>query len=830
MKNSIFNVFTLPKTGMMSHLSMSSKPKLSLLVRFMLAASILTPALYGSFLPASLCTASCNNFLNPSSPKYHSNREVYSTMNPKLELNVRSNPNLNQNFDPKRQLITNSWSSLRVLRTPPIPAEIRETIAIVQLEKPATEQEIRKLVAAYPGLELRFIFREAFAGFSVKGQPDAIAGLTRNRQIMTVSPVNHYHAEMAENVKMIGGESVRGYYDANGNRLTGKGVTVGVIDTGVDYTHPDLRRNYGGGRDVVDGDRDPMETKSDKGSGQETIHGTHVAGIIAANGRIRGVAPEAKIIAYRALGPGGAGTTEQVLAAIEQAIKDKVDILNLSLGNDVNGPDLPISLALNRAVDKGIIAVAATGNAGPNVWTVGAPGTAGKALSVGASTPTTEVPYILIEGSRQKIRIEPMARSKKWDFDHTIAIAEAGLGRKKEMKARAVKGKIALIKRGGLTFSEKAQNARAAGAIGVLIYNNTAGNFTGSLEKPMPIPVGSLSKEAGEFFKKRKHAAVQLKAIEEKDRIAEFSSRGPVTGSWEIKPDVVAPGVAIQSTIPGGYRVMQGTSMATPHVAGACALLKQAHPDWQPGKIKAALMNTAKPLVKTGGTFYHPYEQGAGRIQVDAAVKAQTLVMPGSLQFGKFQLADQKNQHKAYATIENTGKKPLAYSFTIPEPAEGLSWHFPLSFILQPGERREVVIELAVEPHLFKQKIFDGFIGLNAGINRIQIPYIYVLEEPDYPRVMGFDIGAGDRPGSYRYEVYLPGGAEEFGIALFHQDDYRFIGFLDTGRNVKKGMLRKEISAKQLPTEGTYLAKVFAKKANQEDFIETQVTISKEAD
>ncbi|MDV2887781.1 S8 family serine peptidase, partial [Alkalihalophilus pseudofirmus] len=93
---------------------------------------------------------------------------------------------------------------------------------------------------------------------------------------------------------------------------------------------------------------DPMETLT---AGKATIHGTHVAGVIAANGKIKGVAPEAKIVAYRALGPGGGGTTEQVLAAIDQAIKDKVDIINLSLGNSINGPDLPISLALDRAVN-----------------------------------------------------------------------------------------------------------------------------------------------------------------------------------------------------------------------------------------------------------------------------------------------------------------------------------------------------------------------------------------------------------------------------------------------------------------------------------------------
>ena len=112
-----------------------------------------------------------------------------------------------------------------------------------------------------------------------------------------------------------------------------------------------------------------------------------------------------------------------------------------------------------------------------------------------------------------------------------------------------------------------------------------------------------------------------------------------------------------------------------------------------------------------------------------------------------------------------------------------------------------------------------------AGKDTIQLPYIYVLEEPNYPRVMGFDFKDGDKPGTYRYEVYLPGGAEEFGIALFHPDDYRFVGFIDTIWNVKKGMLTKEVSVEHLPGPGAYLVKVFAKKAGKEDFIETMITI-----
>jgi minor extracellular serine protease Vpr len=212
---------------------------------------------------------------------------------------------------------------------------------------------------------------------------------------------------------------------------------------------------------------------------------------------------------------------------------------------------------------------------------------------------------------------------------------------------------------------------------------------------------------------------------------------------------------------------------------------------------------------------------------VDRAVNVESLVTPSSLQFGKFQLAGQENRHKAYITVENTSDHQQRYSFKLPSPANGLLWKFPLSFTLAPNEKKEVEIELAIDPKHFKQKLYDGYLTLQAGSAEIQLPYIYVLEEPNYPRVMGFDFGAGDKAGTYRYEVYLPGGADEFGIALFDAHDYRFVGFLDIGKNVEKGLVKKEISSDQLPPEGTYLAKVFAKKYQKEDFIEKIITILK---
>ncbi|PEQ92581.1 peptidase S8 [Bacillus sp. AFS006103] len=732
-----------------------------------------------------------------------------------------------------------AFQTPKILIHPQITKSTQETTAIIILDKAHTDREIRQIIQPYKDVKLRRVFHDALDGFSVAGSTESLAKLGRSHeQIRSVSPVITYQAETEESVKIIGGDEVRSFFDKKNQRLTGKGVTVGVIDTGVDYTHPDLKRNYAGGRDLVDNDRDPMETLA---IGKATIHGTHVAGIIAANGKIKGVAPEAKIVAYRALGPGGGGTTEQVLAAIDQAIKDKVDIVNLSLGNDINGPDLPISLALNRAVDRGIVAVAASGNSGPDVWSVGSPGTASKAISVGASTPTLETPYLLIEGSRDKFRIEPLEGSANWALDRSADIIDGGMGRSDELKN--VDGKIALIKRGILTFSKKAENAKRAGAKAVLIYNNmSGGRFMGNLDTQMSLPVGAISKEDGVILQKAlksQPTSARVTVREDQDQLADFSSRGPVTGTWEIKPDIVAPGVAIHSTIPGGYLSLQGTSMAAPHVAGACALIKQAHPDWTPEEIKAALMNTAKPLadsgttdhvgkgnLSSGSTYYRTYEQGAGRIQVDEAIKATSLVSPSSLRFGKF--TEQSDDHKAYLHVVNTSNQDQRYSFAIPPHVVGIDWRLPLTFTLKPKETRDITIELTVDPELFKGKIYDGYLRLEAGGSTIRIPYLYVLAEPNYPRVMGFDFAEGDKPGQYRYEVYLPGGAEEFGIALFNPEDYRFVGFLDTITNVKKGLIRKDIEAEMLPANGNYLVKVFAIKAGREDHMERMITIDRQ--
>lgn len=411
-------------------------------------------------------------------------------------------------------------------------------------------------------------------------------------------------------------------------------------------------------------------------------------------------------------------------------------------------------------------------------------------------------------------------------LDRERKLIDGGIGRKQDIEA--AEGKMVLIKRGVIPFTEKVKNAEKAGASAVLIYNNEKGNFSGGLESKSGIPAASITKKDGEWLKEQIDSggislATSFKKI--KDTIAMFSSRGPVTSTWEIKPDVVAPGVDIDSTVPDGYEALQGTSMAAPHVAGAAALIKQAHPDWNPVQVKAALMNTAKQLTDEKGKTLSPHIQGAGRIQVDKAVAAETLIYPSSLTFGLFHKKERRLEKKMKLTIDNQSNKTQTYHFNLPKREEGLQWEMPFSFSLKPEETKTVTIELEIEPPAIKKGIHQGFLSVEGGGKTYSIPYLFSIEEPDYPRIMGFQYGFDPKEGSYMYEVYLPRGADELGIALFDPNTFHFIRLLDYKKEVERGIVKVKLDEEQLGKEGEYKALVFAKKAGKEDVFETNILV-----
>lgn len=675
----------------------------------------------------------------------------------------------------------------------------------------------------YPAVEVVAVYEKLFTGLAIRGKEQYLKQLGSLDFIQAIHPVQTYRAlsEFGSHVRFQG---LRRFSNAasssfvfpnqlNDTKYTGKGVKVGVIDTGIDYSHPDLKKNYKGGYDAVDLDDDPMETKPEEGI--PTLHGSHVAGIIAANGNLKGVAPDAEVYAYRALGPGGSGTSVQVIAAMEEAAKDGVDIMNLSLGNTVNGPDYPTSIAVNRAEALGIAVVVANGNDGPGLWTVGSPATAAGGLGVGAASHPQTVPYLEETLHHFKIPLTLMKGSTAWDLERGAYIADG------DRPESDLKGKLALMEREKeRPFSEKAAEAEARGAIGVLICNNEKGALQGALDEtrePVSIPVAAISQSAGKWLKEQLKEKEQLylnaKQARQEAGIANFSSRGPVTASWQIKPDVLAPGTNIVSTVPGGYEALQGTSMAAPHAAGAAALVKEAHPDWTPAQIFGALKTTASRVI-TKGKPAEPILQGMGHIRPQAAIHTSAIIEKPQLAFGK--LEKQLETKTETLVIENMTGQSQRYRFRIPKAKRGMRWQLPASFVLKPHEKKEIKVQLGLYAGQLEQGIHQGWIELERdGEETYRLPYMFISQSADDPKAMGLEFSL--KPFSsdtYRYQLYLGDHIEHAEVYLYQPDTLLYDRTLIEIDAPKPGMNEGEIKKKAVPPTGQYIALIAVRLEN----------------
>jgi len=508
--------------------------------------------------------------------------------------------------------------------------------------------------------------------------------------------------------------------------ISGEGIKVGVIDTGIDYNHPQLKDVYKDGYDFVNNDNDPMETtyKDWKNSGgypeimqgntYYTSHGTHVSGTIAANGdegNAKGVAPNVDLYSYKVLGPYGSGQTAWILGGIDKAVEDGMDVINLSLGASVNDPLSPTSIAVNNAAKAGVIPVVAAGNAGPKEYTLGSPGTSPLAITVGASDTNLTIPTFDGSIAEKKIAIKLLANNYDFDLgslkDQTFEMVNCGLGKTSDFNDKDLTGKIAVIQRGEISLNEKIANAKKAGAQLVFIYNNVDGHINAYLEEDYNfIPTFNLTKTDGEELINNIESNnkftfnVISSEIQKGDKLADFSSRGPVGRTSEIKPDVVAPGVNIYSTYPEfindkedgedyskAYAKISGTSMATPHVTGVVALMLENAKDngetMSAEDVKVALMNNTEEL----NGDYNVYEKGAGRVNAYDAVhdnvtiainnKTKTVEnseiveidnITGSLQFGNAYHGEGIKERTIKITNDSDSDKEFKISITNSTP------------------------------------------------------------------------------------------------------------------------------------------------------------------
>jgi minor extracellular serine protease Vpr len=378
-----------------------------------------------------------------------------------------------------------------------------------------------------------------------------------------------------------------------------------------------------------------------------------------------GIAPGAWLGNYNVF-PGSvvSARSEDILNAVDAAIADGMDVLNLSLGGSP-GKSAPgtaagidvLSIGLDNAVDAGLVVAVAAGNSGPGAETVESPGRAPRVITAGASTNQHFIgePFTYPSGGSTTIGAAvgqfpalPTTSYSLFDTGNTACTSVSS----------SASGQLTIVNRGTCTFSTKVRNAIAAGAVGVVVVNNVAGDPTAMAKDGLDgdnLPAVMIGLKVGAAL--RASGATTASAVvtfsefitANKDILAGFSSQGPTTPDLLIKPDATSVGVNVLSSITcvgkaitcggeGSWAFFSGTSMATPHLAGSSAVLLQLHPDWSPEQVKSALANTADRVIKdakTGTMDVGPTAQGAGRENLTHAAAATILFEPDSASFGR---------------------------------------------------------------------------------------------------------------------------------------------------------------------------------------------------
>jgi len=446
--------------------------------------------------------------------------------------------------------------------------------------------------------------------------------------------------------------------------FTGDGIKIGVIDTGINLSHPDFFNQdnvmrFSKGYDFVESDTIPQDTNG---------HGTQVTGIIAADGQLRGIAPNAEIFSYRVSSDGESVPSDLIIKAINQAVNDDVDIINISLG--VNMTHNKIDQAVNNAIRQGVVVVAAAGNSGPDESTIGSPARNPNAITVGATYNNQDSSMVsTLEVDGTQFQVLPMLGTDTISEPISTEIVFVKYSRENDFEGIDVEGKIVLAERGGespdelVFFSDKEIFATKNGAKGLIVYNNQPGIFFGELihdyvsEDYYPtIPTVSMTREEGLELKKiiETESSATFNVFNHPDFIATFSSRGPVSPFY-MKPDLVAPGVFVNTTsLKNYYNMTSGTSYAAPHVAGSIALLLEKNPEFTPHEIKSILVTTSDVITDQYKEEFGFNEGGAGRINLKKAFNSELIFEPPKLMFNLSEQKTVEEQEVMIREINNT--------------------------------------------------------------------------------------------------------------------------------------------------------------------------------
>jgi minor extracellular serine protease Vpr len=683
----------------------------------------------------------------------------------------------------------------------------------------------------------RYEFSDAWNGFAVRVPQSQVAKLASVEGVKAIYPVvNVALPPTTTGTSDPDINNATGMTGANIARselgLTGRGVTIAVIDSGLDYTLPEFGScsAIGGSCRVLGGfdlvgdlfDSNPANTTfnptpvpdpdpapcnpqladqraAQPGAGASGAgHGTHVAGIAAADGRgipggVTGVAPEASVIALRVFGCNGSTSSDVMLAAMERALALGADVVNMSIGAAlVNWPQFPTAVAADNLVDAGVVVVTSIGNSGAQgLWTASAPGVGRKVIG------TASIENV--------IETLPSFRfnNKSYGYTRASAAPDPPLSGTGDLVVAAplngctaltntVTGKLVLIQRGVCSFHIKADNAQKAGAAGVVLYNNIAGGINPTVQGPVPItiPVVAVTLAHGNEIAAAAPGTltwtdqVVEQALATANTTSSFSSYG-TDAELGLKPDVAAPGGQIYSTWPhqqfAGRNTIGGTSMASPHVAGAVALYLERFPNATAETIKTALQNTARPIGFTGvpAATESTFRQGAGMIQIDRAIQSATSVAPSKIALGE------GNGGSSTITVRNNGTSPVTYDISTVEGLDAFpvaTQVFPFGFGLGFASTHLTIDSLTLEvpagstaaksftltPNaaLPANSLYGGWVVLTprGGGQTLRVPFAGF--KGDYQSLPALNAGACNFPALVQFdedEEFACAGVTDFG-------------------------------------------------------------------
>jgi subtilisin family serine protease len=626
----------------------------------------------------------------------------------------------------------------------------------------------------------RFVFETLWNGVSVAARGADLAKLSRLPGVTNIYPVIALERPdpQADNLpELFSALAMTGASSAQLAGHTGAGVKVGIIDSGIDYDHPDFGGTGTNGTtpfpntkivagfdfvgDAYNADPDspaynPVPV-ADANPDDCNGHGTHVAGIAAANGLLKGVAPDALLGAYRVFGCNGSTDADVMIAAMERAFADGMQVVNLSIGAAFQWPQYPTAVAADVLAAQGVVVVCSIGNSGESgLYAATAPGLGRDVIGV-ASVDNTHVvlPYFEVNGS--VVGYATMAFSEPAPTSGSSAIVYVGRGCLTGAGVPAggdpyladPSGKVALIIRGTCSFAEKAAQAIAAGATAVVIYNDIPGVLFGTLDESLGVanPIVGISQADGVFIRAQAAPVTMTWTGNSASfvnptggLISSFSAFG-LSPDLSVKPDISAPGGYIFSTVPleqDAYGTLSGTSMSSPHVAGAAALLLQAHPGTSPAQVATLLSNTAVPANWFGnpglGFRDNVHRQGAGLVRIDAAIAAATTATPAKLALGEStggpatrtltihnDSASAETYALAHVPALSTGPDTFAISFLTGFATASVS---AASVNVPAGGMATVDVTITANAALPDRSIYGGYIELTAsGGAKTRVPY-----------------------------------------------------------------------------------------------------------